>query len=178
MKNNEEKLREFLNDENKAKKFVNDGEFIGKISGGVVTPQNYIDEFKKFDINLTEDEANEMARSTNKFLSMSDRRIDDEVMSGVVGGLSPAGVGGVVAAGITSGAGIMAMIPMAAGAISCASKARQAQKEGKTEEAERLMNNYREFIRAEWIISGATVAGSAAMGLGTYGLCKLLDKII
>ena len=93
MKNNEEKLREFLNDQNKAKKFVNDGEFIGKISGGMLTPQDYIDEFKKFDINLTEDEANEMARSTNKFLSMSERRIDDEVMLGVVGGLRSAGVG-------------------------------------------------------------------------------------
>lgn len=59
----------------------------------MLTPQDYIDEFKKFDINLTEDEANEMARSTNKFLSMSERRIDDEVMLGVVGGLRPAGVG-------------------------------------------------------------------------------------
>lgn len=84
MEKQEEKFKKFFSDESKIKEFLNDEEFAEKVSGGAATEQTYIDEFKKFGLNITGAEAEEISKTANKLLSV--QKLDDETISNITGG--------------------------------------------------------------------------------------------
>ena len=70
MTSNEEKIKAFLNDEEKMKALLNDEEFINKVSSEAATAETYKEEFKKFDIELSDDEANRMKDTIIKIFNL------------------------------------------------------------------------------------------------------------
>ena len=173
MKNNEKKVKELFSDEKKFKEFLADKNFMDKVSGGTATAQDYIGEFKKFDINLnlnlTRNEDEGISKKTDELLSIPVEKLDDETVSKVVGGISPATAGVIVDLGITALGGI----PIGIAASSYATKAREATQKGNTEEAKRLMTNYQTLMYTmSGIIGAAGVVLGPAAGLTTYGLMK------
>ena len=84
---NEEKLKAFFNDKEKVKALANDEEFIDKVSKREATSETYKEEFKKFDIEISEDEAKQIQDTVNKiFETPNEKLLDDEFLEGVVGG--------------------------------------------------------------------------------------------
>ena len=86
MTSNEEKIKAFLNDEKKMKALLNDEEFINKVSSEEATAETYKEEFKKFDIELSDDEANQMKDTIVKIFKTPTEELRDEFLKGVSGG--------------------------------------------------------------------------------------------
>ena len=107
MSNIIEKFKALFSDENKTKEFIKDEEFIGKVSGGTVTEQDYINKFREFDIDLSVKDANEVMNATYKILSIPAEKLSDETIANIVGG-KDAGVivgGSVALASLAASAG-------------------------------------------------------------------------
>ena len=108
MKSNEEKVKEFFSDEKKVEALMQDKNFMDKVSNGTVTAQDYIDEFGKFDIYLTESEAEGISKATDKLLSVPAGKLDDELVSNVVGGtLDGAATGGIITGLVVESLGVL-----------------------------------------------------------------------
>ena len=86
MTSNEEKIKAFLNDEKKMKALLNDEEFINKVSSEEATAETYKEEFKKFDIELSDDEANRMKDTIIKIFKTPTEELTDEFLKDVAGG--------------------------------------------------------------------------------------------
>ena len=87
MTTNEEKIKAFLNDEEKVRELANDEEFIGKVSGGTATPETYQKEFKKFDIELSDQDATQTKNVVDKVFEKSAEKLDDKFLKEVSGGI-------------------------------------------------------------------------------------------
>ena len=98
-----EEIKAFFSDEEKVKALMNDEEFINKISGEQSTPEVYAEEFKKFGLELSEDEAEIIQKTISKIMSTPTDEIDDSFLESVAGGKVTAGTvgaGAVAALGI------------------------------------------------------------------------------
>ena len=88
MKSNEEKIKAFLNDEKKMKALLNDEEFINKVSNEEATAETYKEEFKKLDIEFSDDEANRIKDIISKIFKTSAEELTDEFLKDVSGGFT------------------------------------------------------------------------------------------
>ena len=86
---NEEKIKAFLSDEEKVKALLNDEEFISKVSSEEATAETYKEEFKKFDIELSDDEANRIKDTIIKIFKTPTEELNDEFLKDVSGGGVP-----------------------------------------------------------------------------------------
>ena len=104
--------------------FMKDEAFMAKVSGGTATEQDYIDEFKKVNVELTSSEAKKIMDTTDELLSV--KELDDESISNIVGGKNE-----VDPAPIVGGALAMANLLAATGTCiaSCVYKAKQRKAE-------------------------------------------------
>ena len=99
MTSKEEKIREFLNSEEKVRALANDEAFIEKVSGGTATPETYQEEFKKFDIELGDQDATQTKNVVDKVFEKSAEKLDDKFLKEVSGGGSVRGITTVLGAG-------------------------------------------------------------------------------
>ena len=86
MTSNEEKIKAFLNDGKKMKALLNDEEFMNKVSNEEATAETYNEEFKKFDIELSDDEANQIKDIISKIFKTPAEELTDEFLKDVSGG--------------------------------------------------------------------------------------------
>ena len=89
----EEKVKEFLGNEENLKAIASDEEFLKKVSGGMATAETYKEEFKKFGIDLSAEEAKKVEEETKKYLSMPPEKLQkltDDALGGIAGGSNPA----------------------------------------------------------------------------------------
>lgn len=93
---NEEKIKAFFNDEEKVKEFMNDEEFINKVSECQATPEIYVEKFKKFGIELSEEEAKAVQETVEKIMEKPVEELDESALKDISGGVT----GKQVAAGI------------------------------------------------------------------------------
>ena len=85
----EEKVKEFLGNEENLKAIASDEEFLKKVSGGMATAETYKEEFKKFGIDLSAEEAKKVEEETKKYLSMPPEKLQklaDDALGGIAGG--------------------------------------------------------------------------------------------
>lgn len=162
MKTNEEMAKDFFCDEKKVNEFMKDKEFIDKASSGKATTQDYINEFKKFDINLNKSEAKEISNKTDELLSIPAEKLNDEAISNVVGGIDAGTAGALVYAGVAVLGGF-ACIPLGVAATYCAVEMEKAKKEGNVKEVNRLAKNYQTLM-----YSMAGVIGATGLVVGPY----------
>lgn len=119
MKNKVEKIKEFMNDQEKLKAFLNDEKFIEKVSKSEATVEIYRKELKKFDLEITEKEAEQIQETVNKIFETPTEKIklEDDFLKEIAGGkpnassqgLSPSATAGmsagIAAAWLGSGIG-------------------------------------------------------------------------
>lgn len=148
MKSNEEKVKEFFNDKSKIKGLANDEKFISKVSGGTATAQTYVDEFKKFDINLTKKEAEEISKTTDKILSVPVEKLDDESVADVVGGGDKAKTVGQYL-GITA----VATVGFGVASLACAYKSVVEEEKGNDKKA----HKYEKAAQHLWTAAGTAL---------------------
>ena len=86
MTSNKEKIKAFLNDEKKMEALLNDEEFMNKVSNEEATAETYKEEFKKFDIELSDDEANQIKDTISKIFKTPTEELNDEFLKDVAGG--------------------------------------------------------------------------------------------
>ncbi|MBR2579058.1 MAG: hypothetical protein IKE41_02840 [Clostridia bacterium] len=175
MKSNEEKVKEFFNDKAKIKELVNDEKFISKVSGGKATAETYIDEFKKFDVNLTESEAKKVCKTTDKILTLPVGKLDDESVANVVGGLRGLGRyaaarGAITTSLLAAASAVLVTIPCRVATICCAHKAKKAHDEGNIEEEKRCTTLKNHLIKANCVGSGILGSLSVLSGLVVCGV--------
>ncbi len=82
----EEKIKEFVSNEDKVKMIMNDEEFVSAVSGGKCTPETYRNEFKKIGLELSGEEANQVSSAVNKVFETPAEKLDDEFLKNVSGG--------------------------------------------------------------------------------------------
>ena len=99
MLNNEEKIKEFFSNEENVKKLTSNEEFMSKVSEGKATPETYIDEFRKFGMELNIDEAKVLQETVKKIMEKPLEKLDESELKEIAGG----GTAGKVAAGIGLG---------------------------------------------------------------------------
>lgn len=75
MQNREEVIKAFFSDEEKVQAIAKDEEFLNKVSGGEATPETYKEEFKKFGLDLTDEEAAQTEEMVNKIHSTPDEKL-------------------------------------------------------------------------------------------------------
>ena len=180
MKSNEEKVKEFFSDEKNVEKLMQDKDFMDKVSNGTVTAQDYIDEFGKFDINLTENEAEGIFKVTDKLLSVPAGKLDDELVSNVVGGtLDDATKAGVITGLVVESlGGVIGVAAFGIAGLSNARKYKQAAASGNQEEMKRIAADTARLTKESCYWAMGTTAVAAGMGVGVFGLCKLIDKLL
>ena len=173
MEKSEEKLLEFFNNENKVKQLMQDDEFAERVSGGLATEKTYIDEFKKFGLDITKSEARGISKAANEFLSV--QKLDDETVSEIIGGVKtinkPGLVGGITGltfAAISGGALIAQMVS--------AHNAAEARLHGNRELANYYDEQHSNLLKSSLIFGlTAPVAGLGA-GWGTSIIEDSLDN--
>lgn len=65
MENREEIIKAFVNDKEKVQAIANDEQFVNTVSEGKATPETYKEEFKKFGLVLSDEEATQVADMIN-----------------------------------------------------------------------------------------------------------------
>ena len=113
---NEEKIKAFFNDEEKVKELASDEEFMKKVVNGEVTAEACKEEFEKFGLALSLEEAGEIIESTKKAMSISKEELDDVAAENIVGGSEAAEVFGALLAGGAVGTGLASVAYLVAGA--------------------------------------------------------------
>ena len=150
---NEEKIKAFFNDKEKVKALENDEEFTNKISGGTATAGAYKDEFKKFGLELSDDEAKLVQKTVAKAMDTPTEKLDDSFLeslaSGKVTGTDVAagiglGVVGIVLAGI---AVELAGIGMSMAGRVYAAKAKHAYKNNDYEKSDKYLEKANKLDR-------------------------------
>lgn len=87
MTKSEEKIKEFLGNQEKIKALASDEEFIGEVSGGTATPETYSNEFKNLGLELSDEESEETYKTTTKILNMPVEKLADISLENVAGGM-------------------------------------------------------------------------------------------
>ena len=88
MKNREEEIKAFFDDEEKIKAIANDKEFLDKVSGGEATPKTYKEEFKKLGLDLTDEESAQTAEMINEIRSTPDEKLPEKLNDLLLGDIS------------------------------------------------------------------------------------------
>ena len=86
MKTREEIIKEFLKDEEKVQAMAKDEEFVIKVSEGKATSETYKEEFKKFGLELTDEEATRTADMIDKIQNNPPEELDDLSLGDITGG--------------------------------------------------------------------------------------------
>lgn len=86
MLKSEERIKDFLRNEEKVKALASDEVFIEKVSGGKATPETYAEEFRKLGLELSADEAKEVRKTTMKLLDIPVEELADISLENVAGG--------------------------------------------------------------------------------------------
>ena len=87
MQTREEVIRAFFDDDEKMKAVANDEEFISKVSEGKATAETYKEEFKKFGLDLTDEEAVQTAKAINKIRNNPPNELNDLSLENIGGGI-------------------------------------------------------------------------------------------
>ncbi len=86
MQNEEKKIGEFLSSEDRVKAFAADSEFINSVAGGTASPDDYAKEFKRFGIELSGSEAEQMKDGVDRIVKAPDGAVEDEALKLIAGG--------------------------------------------------------------------------------------------
>ena len=88
MGNREKAIKAFFDDEKNIKAIASDEEFINKVSGGEAKPETYKEEFKKFGLDLTDEEAAQTAEMINEIRSTPDEKLPEKLNDLLLGDIS------------------------------------------------------------------------------------------
>lgn len=86
MENREEIIKAFVNDKEKVQAIANDEQFVNTVSEGKATPETYKEEFKKFGLVLSDEEATQVADMINEIHDTPPEKLNDLSLNNIVGG--------------------------------------------------------------------------------------------
>ncbi len=86
MQNMENRVGEFLSSEDQVKALAGDKGFISSVAGGKATSEDYAKEFKRFGIELSDSEAEDMKSGVDKLIKAPSGAVEDEALKLIAGG--------------------------------------------------------------------------------------------
>lgn len=171
MRSIDDKFKEFFADTEKVKELAQDEEFISKVSGGRATAQTYLDEFKKFDLDITKSDAEKICDTADKILSVPLDKLDDEALLNVGGGgndnweITPNTAGNMATAGIAAVGGCGAAAMLISGIV-YAHKAKVARDAGRGDEVVGASKKAIGLITSAVALAGVTPIAADLGGRG------------